>query len=194
MACGSCWTRPRRCRWRCSPPCCSAGARCPSACSGWSATCAMAAVAAARRRHERPGPMSATERPASPATVRLLTWILHAGTGPDRSAESRVGKECCGMVSCLLQPYHTKKKSQRCVEGYYRLLINCVGISVICVCCDLFFFKQKTAYEVRISDWSSDVCSSDLGRAVLRPAAAGQPPAQWRQWQRQGGGMSGPDR
>src|SRR3546814_19317034 len=26
----------------------------------------------------------------------------------------------------------------------------------------LFFFKQKTAYEVRISDWSSDVCSSDL--------------------------------
>src|SRR3546814_4349588 len=26
----------------------------------------------------------------------------------------------------------------------------------------IFFFKQKTAYEVRISDWSSDVCSSDL--------------------------------
>src|SRR3546814_8724777 len=31
------------------------------------------------------------------------------------------------------------------------------------VCCwFLFFFKQKTAYEMRISDWSSDVCSSDL--------------------------------
>src|SRR3546814_17092714 len=28
--------------------------------------------------------------------------------------------------------------------------------------CFLFFFKQKTAYEMRISDWSSDVCSSDL--------------------------------
>src|SRR3546814_9414589 len=28
-----------------------------------------------------------------------------------------------------------------------------------------FFFKQKTAYEMRISDWSSDVCSSDLRRA-----------------------------
>src|SRR3546814_8437627 len=27
-----------------------------------------------------------------------------------------------------------------------------------------FFFKQKTAYEMRISDWSSDVCSSDLHR------------------------------
>src|SRR3546814_3732486 len=32
------------------------------------------------------------------------------------------------------------------------------------VCCSLkcFFFKQKTAYEMRISDWSSDVCPSDL--------------------------------
>src|SRR3546814_4956199 len=29
--------------------------------------------------------------------------------------------------------------------------------------CSVFFFKQKTAYEMRISDWSSDVCSSDLG-------------------------------
>src|SRR3546814_9291233 len=28
------------------------------------------------------------------------------------------------------------------------------------------FFKQKTAYEMRISDWSSDVCSSDLGAQV----------------------------
>src|SRR3546814_1311379 len=32
----------------------------------------------------------------------------------------------------------------------------------------LFFFMQKTAYEVRISDWSSDVCSSDL--AIYVPA------------------------
>src|SRR3546814_3093441 len=30
------------------------------------------------------------------------------------------------------------------------------------VLCFFFFFKQKTAYEMRISDWSSDVCSSDL--------------------------------
>src|SRR3546814_10128161 len=30
-----------------------------------------------------------------------------------------------------------------------------------------FFFKQKTAYEMRISDWSSDVCSSDLLPAVV---------------------------
>src|SRR3546814_2177565 len=37
----------------------------------------------------------------------------------------------------------------------------------MCPVCDsssfrFFFFKQKTAYEMRISDWSSDVCSSDL--------------------------------
>src|SRR3546814_3947279 len=31
----------------------------------------------------------------------------------------------------------------------------------------VFFFKQKTAYEMRISDWSSDVCSSDLPGAQL---------------------------
>src|SRR3546814_7287300 len=40
----------------------------------------------------------------------------------------------------------------------------------------IFFFKQKTAYEVRISDWSSDVCSSDLGYAQYK--AAPQPSAR----------------
>src|SRR3546814_5593354 len=44
--------------------------------------------------------------------------------------------------------------------------------------CDLdetsfcFFFKQKTAYEMRISDWSSDVCSSDLVEGELADLAA----------------------
>src|SRR3546814_5061266 len=48
-----------------------------------------------------------------------------------------------------------------------------VGVLVFCV----FFFKQKTAYEMRISDWSSDVCSSDLARGPDRRAAecAGNP-------------------
>src|SRR3546814_520520 len=36
--------------------------------------------------------------------------------------------------------------------------------------CELFLFKQKTAYEMRISDWSSDVCSSDLLRVTQREA------------------------
>src|SRR3546814_6401499 len=35
-----------------------------------------------------------------------------------------------------------------------------------CGCFVFFFFKQKTAYEMRISDWSSDVCSSDLHFAM----------------------------
>src|SRR3546814_3006744 len=48
-------------------------------------------------------------------------------------------------------------------------------------CLFFFFFKQKTAYEMRISDWSSDVCSSDLGTVVehdvRRLAAAFKPHA-----------------
>src|SRR3546814_5137031 len=38
----------------------------------------------------------------------------------------------------------------------------------VLVCFLLCFFKQKTAYEVRISDWSSDVCSSDLTLCLSR--------------------------
>src|SRR3546814_13540731 len=34
----------------------------------------------------------------------------------------------------------------------------------------MFYFKQKTAYDMRISDWSSDVCSSDLVRLILDAA------------------------
>src|SRR3546814_4852168 len=41
-----------------------------------------------------------------------------------------------------------------CVLFVYFLLVF--------MCVVFFFFKQKTAYEMRISDWSSDVCSSDL--------------------------------
>src|SRR3546814_4697563 len=42
---------------------------------------------------------------------------------------------------------------------------------VVLVC---FFFKQKTAYEMRISDWSSDVCSSDLRRRRGRATGCGR--------------------
>src|SRR3546814_1785626 len=48
-----------------------------------------------------------------------------------------------------------------------------------------FFFKQKTAYEMRISDWSSDVCSSDL-RRTRRAGKCGSPRAtsrgRWPSW------------
>src|SRR3546814_9168964 len=40
----------------------------------------------------------------------------------------------------------------------------------VVVCVSFLFFKQKTAYEMRISDWSSDVCSSDLRVGAQRIA------------------------
>src|SRR3546814_8719465 len=53
---------------------------------------------------------------------------------------------------------------------YLLLLVSHVYFSSLY----LFFFKQKTAYEMRISDWSSDVCSSDLdsGRLPIRGRAS----------------------
>src|SRR3546814_12753793 len=45
-----------------------------------------------------------------------------------------------------------------------------------CLMSDFFFVKQKTAYEMRISDWSSDVCSSDLRKiAAPSPLKASMP-------------------
>src|SRR3546814_8147590 len=50
-------------------------------------------------------------------------------------------------------------------------LILCIVF--VCSCLSFFFFKQKTAYEMRISDWSSDVCSSDLVAIVRRDHSIG---------------------
>src|SRR3546814_7044707 len=44
----------------------------------------------------------------------------------------------------------------------YRGLVVVVFVFLLSFVMFFFFFKQKTAYEMRISDWSSDVCSSDL--------------------------------
>src|SRR3546814_5079168 len=49
----------------------------------------------------------------------------------------------------------------------------------MCVCC-FFFFKQKTAYEMRISDWSSDVCSSDLRCSHRAPSVIRASPDSFR--------------
>src|SRR3546814_5820395 len=55
-----------------------------------------------------------------------------------------------------------------------------------------FFFKQKTAYEMRISDWSSDVCSSDLDQQRIE--GAGQSSGQAGQFREAavGGGEQSP--
>src|SRR3546814_5162279 len=52
----------------------------------------------------------------------------------------------------------------RLVDLYlFCVLVYVVLFLLVFVCSYfIFFFKQKTAYEMRISDWSSDVCSSDL--------------------------------
>src|SRR3546814_8637322 len=54
-----------------------------------------------------------------------------------------------------------------------------------------FFFKQKTAYELRISDWSSDVCSSDLCLCAARRSAAGRGIVLRIEGRRAGGGATG---
>src|SRR3546814_1343257 len=46
----------------------------------------------------------------------------------------------------------------------------------------LFFFKQKTAYEMRISDWSSDVCSSDLTTPPIAPLPDTLTPEPKKRW------------
>src|SRR3546814_8984485 len=49
-----------------------------------------------------------------------------------------------------------------CVTGSVMSIIR-----LSCILGLFFFFKQKTAYEMRICDWSSDVCSSDLNKEGL---------------------------
>src|SRR3546814_8998841 len=51
------------------------------------------------------------------------------------------------------------------------LIMNFVFLMFFVV---FFFFKQKTAYEMRISDWSSDVCSSDLHQQLVAQRALDQ--------------------
>src|SRR6056297_754201 len=77
-----------------------------------------------------------------------------------RSEERRVGKECVSTCRSRWSPYHSKKKRgavdtthhHRTCPQHHRYRHPSL----------FFFFKQKTAYEILRSDWSSDVCSSDL--------------------------------
>src|SRR3546814_2296573 len=58
------------------------------------------------------------------------------------------------------------------VAECFNVFIACESVGVLL----FFFFKQKTAYEMRISDWSSDVCSSDLHDRRQQLACAQMPP------------------
>src|SRR3546814_925083 len=74
--------------------------------------------------------------------------------------------------------YELSKRSVLYIQVY---LVSCV-VSVLSILMSVvyvfyfvfFFFKQKTAYEMRISDWSSDVCSSDLRTSEARRSCAGR--------------------
>src|SRR3546814_12394843 len=59
-------------------------------------------------------------------------------------------------------------------------MLNILCLSIFIFTYDIFvyffFFKQKTAYEMRISDWSSDVCSSDLVAHPGEPRESLRPP------------------
>src|SRR3546814_6962149 len=59
---------------------------------------------------------------------------------------------------------HSYYLSSLMLYYYYGDVCSCLYIFLF------FFFKQKTAYEMRISDWSSDVCSSDLPCRAVRCA------------------------
>src|SRR3546814_5715362 len=58
---------------------------------------------------------------------------------------------------------------------------SCLLMCCRCVYFVFFFFKQKTAYEMRISDWSSDVCSSDLS-SPRNAWTGGSCRRTWRRW------------
>src|SRR3546814_658438 len=95
-----------------------------------------------------------------------------------RSEERCGGKECVSTCRSRWWPEHLKKKqeSKECAQPrrnceytmVYHVYMMFVSAWVL-----FCFLKQKTADEMRISDWSSDVCSSDL-RQCCKGDVAGQ--------------------
>src|SRR6059058_4485912 len=114
--------------------------------------------------------------------------------GTCRSEERRVGKECVTTCRSRWSPDRLKKKKkQDSPESLPSLPISHekkveiektrlhFGISAYVIIDEhvlrklFFFFKQKTAYEMSLRDWSSDVCSSDLCSSRERPAKPSSP-------------------
>src|SRR3546814_155849 len=94
----------------------------------------------------------------SMASVRSAGAQVLQARAQLRSEERRGGKEWVRTCRSRWSPAHKKKKKEiKTIEKTYCLYEVFV-----------FLFKQKTAYDVRISDWSSDVCSSDLALERLR--------------------------
>src|SRR6059058_6454699 len=85
----------------------------------------------------------------------------HTAAGPWRSEERRVGKECVTTCRSRWSPYHLKKKKHQRARAPRRRVRCRILQRLLVLGGRLFFFKQKTAYEMSLRDWSSDVCSSD---------------------------------
>src|SRR5213080_410639 len=119
---------------------------------------------------------------------RKAEVVRNPGRGRPRSEERRVGKECIAVCRSRWSPDHSKKKKIRipgrdgnAAADRLQARANSGGARPppdarppYC----FFFFKQKTAYEIPLCDWSSDVCSSDLHlRRPARPGAVQPRPA-----------------
>src|SRR3546814_2410022 len=84
-----------------------------------------------------------------------------------------VGYVCCVVMVSLSQSIFVLvcRCWWYCFFVFFLCMLVAVCSSVSClyyIFLGFFFFKQKTAYEMRISDWSSDVCSSDVGSSDLQ--------------------------
>src|SRR6184192_1791819 len=104
---------------------------------------------------------------------RLLGFVA------ERSEERRVGKECQSTCRSRWWPVHLKKKHDgrehmmALRAAAQEVVDQGTGLKATVLSdYDIFFFKHKTAYEVSIGDWSSDVCSSDLSRWRPPPTAS----------------------
>src|SRR5216117_1515859 len=122
--------------------------------------------------HEKYWPLLRKESKLTPEEKELLqSHPVRSAELVARSEERRVGKECPSLCRSRWSPYHLKKKVtwlKRLPSEYFVSLVWVTTQPLeISPQKDYFFVKQKTAYEIRKGDWSSDVCSSDLGGPVV---------------------------
>src|SRR5213080_1261542 len=90
----------------------------------------------------------------------------------NRSEERRVGKECIAVCRSRWSRYHSKKKTSPLPLGEASEWSETGEGRSSTATSTFFFFKQKTAYEIPLCDWSSDVCSSDLPTMSKMPTSA----------------------
>src|SRR6056297_2198049 len=107
------------------------------------------------------------------SSAQAATNIRIRSPARTRSEERRVGKECVSTCRSRWSPDHSQKKkiNLSLISLLHKVIACLVLVKRLNLAVNtkqrsyhecIFFFKQKTAYEILRSDWSSDVCSSDL--------------------------------